>query len=83
MVPLPELSDRVQPATPPERRLSSLRQFHAFLAAEGVRPDNPAATLDAPRRRRPLPKILGEDEVARLIAEARGQSGHEGLRLAA
>jgi integrase/recombinase XerD len=65
------------------RRLSSLRQFHAFLAAEGVRPDNPTATLDAPRRRRPLPKILSEKEVARLLATARGDNGPEGLRLVA
>ncbi len=65
------------------RRLSSLRQFHAFLAAEGVRPDNPTLTVDAPRRRRPLPRILSEDEVTRLLNTAQGRAGPEGLRLVA
>jgi integrase/recombinase XerD len=63
------------------RRLSCLRQFHRFLYAEGVRSDDPTAALDAPRLGRPLPKILGEDEVGRLIAAAEARGGAEGLRL--
>jgi integrase/recombinase XerD len=63
------------------RRLSCLRQFHRFLYAEGVRGDDPTAALDAPRLGRPLPKILGEDEVGRLIAAAEARGGAEGLRL--
>ena len=47
------------------RRLSALRQFYKFLAAEGLRPDDPTATLDSPRLGRPLPKLLDEQEVAR------------------
>ena len=50
------------------RRLSALRQFYKFLAAEGLRPDDPTATLDAPRLGRSLPKLLNEAEVDRLIA---------------
>src|SRR5689334_870180 len=38
------------------RRLSALRQLYRFLLAEGVRSDDPTATLDAPRLGRPLPK---------------------------
>ncbi len=49
------------------RRLSTLRQYFIFLYSEGLRPDNPAATLDAPRSVRPLPKILSEAEVEKLI----------------
>jgi integrase/recombinase XerD len=52
------------------RRLSALRQFYKFLAAEGLRPDDPTATLDAPRLGRSLPKLLDEPEVGRLIAAA-------------
>jgi integrase/recombinase XerD len=63
------------------RRLSCLRQFHRFLYAEGVRSDDPTAALDAPRLGRPLPKILGEDEVGRLIAAAETRGGADGLRL--
>jgi integrase/recombinase XerD len=35
------------------RRLSALRQFMAFAQEEGLREDNPAATLARPRARRP------------------------------
>src|SRR5579875_3074100 len=53
------------------RRLSALRQFFKFLIVDGIRPDDPTAGLDAPRRGRPLPKLLSEEEVGRLIAAAR------------
>lgn len=65
------------------RRLSALRRFFRFLASEGRRPDQPTDRLDAPRRRRPLPKLLSEDEVDRLIAAAHAMPGPDGRRLAA
>jgi integrase/recombinase XerD len=65
------------------RRLSALRQFFAFLASQGVRPDDPTAVVDAPRRGRVLPKILSEDEVETLLACARDRNGPQGLRLTA
>lgn len=55
------------------RRLSALRQYHGFLFSEGVRSDNPTTTIENPRRGRPLPKILSEDEVERLLEVARAQ----------
>ena len=55
------------------RRLSAVRQFHKFLFAEGHRADNPSLVLDGPKRGRPLPKVLGADEVERLIAAARAR----------
>jgi integrase/recombinase XerD len=63
------------------RRLSSLRQFHKFLFAEGVRGDDPTARLDSPRLGRSLPKILSEAEVTALLAAARRMDGAEGARL--
>lgn len=51
------------------RRLSSLRQFYAFLYLEGHRKDDPTTAVDAPRRGRTLPKVLSEDDVNRLIRE--------------
>ncbi len=50
------------------RRLSSLRQFHRFLYAEGHRADDPTLVLEGPRKARPLPKILSMEEVDRLLA---------------
>ncbi len=49
------------------RHLSALRQFHRFLISENIRADDPLAGIDGPRLGRPLPKILSEDEVRRLI----------------
>ncbi len=52
------------------RKLSVLRQFFKFLYAEGLRPDDPTGTLDAPRRGRPLPKTLSTAETGRLLDRA-------------
>ncbi len=76
------LAARVAPNTA-ARRLSCLRQFFRFLYAEGVRADDPTATIDSPRRSRPLPKVLSEDEVERLLAAANDRDGPEGARLVA
>lgn len=65
------------------RRLSAIRQFHKFLFAETRRADDPTATLDSPRRGRPLPKILGEEEVGRLLDMAYEQTDAAGLRMTA
>jgi len=64
------------------RRLSAMRQFYRFLAAEGLRSDDPAATLDAPKLGRPLPKLIDEAEASRLIEAARAlKPGAERERL--
>lgn len=65
------------------RRLSSLRQFYGFLAAEGIRADDPTADIDSPRRGRVLPKILSEAEVEMLFAAAAKHTGPQGVRLRA
>jgi len=65
------------------RRLSALRQFYRFLAAEGWRADDPTALIDGPRQGRVLPKLLAEDEVARLVGAAAAVAGDEGARLTA
>lgn len=63
------------------RRLSCLRQFHKFLIGERLRTDDPTVTIDGPRRGRPLPRLMSEDAVDRLLAAARARPGPEGLRL--
>ena len=57
------------------RALSTLRQFYGFAYNEGWRKDDPTGAVDAPKRGRPLPKILSQDEIARLIAAAHGLRG--------
>ena len=63
------------------RRLSAIRQFHRFLFAETLRTDDPTAVIDSPRTKRPLPKVLSEDEVEMLLSAARLVEGAEGTRL--
>jgi integrase/recombinase XerD len=63
-------------------KCSALRQFYAFLYAEGLRDDNPSALVDRPRARRPLPKTLSEDEARRLV-EAAGGGDAKSARLRA
>lgn len=65
------------------RRLSALRQFFAFLVAEGIRNDDPTASVESPRRGRPLPKVLSEADVGKLLACARAVKGPRGVRLVA
>ena len=45
------------------RRLSCVRQFHKHLYVERRRDDDPALTIEGPRRGRPLPKTLTVAEV--------------------
>lgn len=65
------------------RRLSTLRQFHRFLAAEDVRADDPTSTIDSPKRGRALPKVMGEAEVEALLDAAARREGPEGARISA
>lgn len=68
---LVDLDNRGFAATTAARRLSSIRQFHRFLFDEGVRGDDPSATIEGPRRPARLPRVLGEVEVEKLIEAAR------------
>jgi integrase/recombinase XerD len=61
--------------------LSALRQFFGFLFTEGIRKDDPTTAIDAPKRARPLPKVLTRDDIDALIGAAREQDGPEGVRL--
>ena len=60
------------------RRLSAMRQFYKFLYAENLRGDDPTSILDAPKKQRPLPKILSEDDVTRLLTLAASEAATEG-----
>jgi integrase/recombinase XerD len=64
------------------RHLSSLRQFHRFLQDEGVREDDPSAAIEAPKRTRPLPKVIGEQQMKKLIDAVAALTGPDGARLA-
>jgi integrase/recombinase XerD len=50
------------------RKGSAVRQFLAFLLADGLRRDDPGRDLALPQSARPLPRTLGAGDVERLFA---------------
>lgn len=68
------------------RKASALRQFYGFLVDEGIRDDDPSAALPRPRARRPLPRLLGHEDVGALFRQAEADAGAgapEGVRMLA
>ncbi|QKV20151.1 site-specific tyrosine recombinase XerD [Oricola thermophila] len=52
------------------RKLSALRQYFRFLYSEGLRGDDPTGVIASPKKARTLPRVLGEEEVGRLLDRA-------------
>jgi integrase/recombinase XerC len=59
-------------ATSLGRKLSAIRSLYRFLVREGLAPGNPARTVSGPKRPKPLPEVLPEEEVAHLVEAPRG-----------
>lgn len=51
------------------RKAAALRRFYGFLLDESLRADDPSGSLPRPATQRPLPRILGHEDVSRLFAE--------------
>lgn len=49
------------------RKMSSLRSFMAWMLEEGIVETNPLAVMELPQRSRPLPKVLTQVEVQRVL----------------
>lgn len=60
------------------RRLSCLRQFFRFVQREGWSDHDPTESIQMPRLEKPLPKLLSEAQVERLLDE--GCHGHDDPR---
>jgi integrase/recombinase XerD len=69
----------LSPATAARRR-AAVRQFYRFVLGEGWRDDDPSRRVEAPKKGRPLPKVLSRDEMDRLIGAASARDGVQGLR---
>lgn len=61
------------------RRLSALRQFYRFLYTEGLRGDDPTGPIEGAKKKRPLPKVMSEEEVDRLIDLAATEAANTAL----
>jgi integrase/recombinase XerD len=78
---LTTLSQAGLKASTQARRLSALRQLHRFLLDEDIRQDDPTSAIEAPKRGRPLPKIVTEAQTQSLIDAAANLDGPEAIRL--
>jgi integrase/recombinase XerD len=75
---LADLVARGFKASSQARRLSSIRQFFKFLYGETIRDDDPTTHIDAPKKARPLPKILSVAQVGRLLEAAAQEAEQPG-----
>ena len=75
---LAELDANGIAASSSARKLSALRQFHKFLAADGIRADDPTRIIASPKARRSLPKVLSIEEIDRLLKLAESEVETEG-----
>ena len=62
------------------RKLAAVRSFFRFLVEEAVVETTPAEHLRPRRVGRPLPHVLGEEEVVALLEAAEAGPGPEGVR---
>ena len=65
------------------RALSSLRQFFRFLVLEGIQTEDPCSLIDSPKTRRPLPRVLSEEDILNLLKTAHEDPSPEGKRTTA
>jgi integrase/recombinase XerD len=56
------------------RRLSCLRGFHGYLKRRRGAEEDPTEALEPPRRRQRLPRVLGVEEVSRLLEGLAGET---------
>jgi integrase/recombinase XerD len=56
------------------KAISALRSFFRYISDEGLRVDNPAATLESPKRKGYLPEVLSQDRVEGILAETESEN---------
>lgn len=65
-----DVTGRPLAASSAARAVVAVRTFHRFLVVDAATPDDPAAGVSPPAGPTRLPKAIGVDEVARLLAAA-------------
>lgn len=61
------------------RKVSALKQFYRYLAAEGIIRNNPTAAVTTPRFEKKLPRFLDEEEVALILEKAVSRAANPDL----
>ena len=80
---LSSLSGAGYAKTTVNRRLSAVRSFYSWLVREGVIESNPAAVVSSPKLPKPLPHVLSQEDVEKLLecADASTPAGALGAAL--
>lgn len=75
-----EMMEAGQKETSVNRRLSALRSFYRFLLRKGVIAASPMQLVKGPKKKKPLPYFLREEEMNRLLDGTDFGQGFEGER---
>ncbi len=67
---LADLEVRGMARTSTARKLSAIKQFHLFLQGEGQADQNPAVTVEGPKKHDNIPKIIQQNDVQQLLEAA-------------
>lgn len=62
------------------RNISAIRQFYIFLQLEGVIKSNPAELFENSKKQETLPKFLTEDELNKMLCEAKKDASNFGVQ---
>lgn len=72
--------DRGNTATSVCRRLSALKSFYRFALSHGLVSRDPAYAVNGPKKRRPLPQFVREDEMERLLDQVEWGDDYNSVR---
>ena len=71
---LARLHDLGHAASSRQRTRSALRSFYRHLVARGQMPEDPTRELEAPAKRRSLPRVLTVEKIETLLAACEGET---------
>ena len=74
------LKEREYASATVARKVAAIKSFFHFLVADGFLKDDPTATLDSPRAKKPLPRVLSAEDINRLLEEPAKGSTPKALR---
>ena len=74
---LDELAQHYPHATSRARVWVCVRSFMKFAASRGYCDSNPAEMFDAPKKNPPLPKVMSEEDVAKLLDSVAGATPYD------
>ena len=74
------LMDMHYESTSVNRKLSSLRSFYHYLLRQGQVKINPTIKVVGPKRKKPLPVFVREEDMNRLLDDSEYEDSYDGIR---